>query len=513
MWVAYRNAAARTETMLPIIRQIFNEWAWMTPLLLVVTILMSVATVAAVLLDRRSRSQSAMSWVLLVVVAPFVGPIVYLFVGRAWLSGKRSRSYARVAQERAEFRRRDEASGAAADRRAARERVQSALAIEQRRLAVQAASISGDFPIGGNDIEIFDEAEALFARMAEDIDRAERHVHVEFYIALDDATSCHVFSALEAAARRGIPCRLLLDGLGSRAFLKSQRHRELLAAGVQVVEALPVGFLRRRFGRVDLRNHRKIVVIDGAVGYIGSHNLASKDFKVKERYAPWIDATMRVRGPVANDLQKIFVEDWYLETDEELVNLIALGVRDGTDPAIAQVLGTGPATYESAMPQLILSLVHLAEEEVILTTPYFVPDEPALASLLTTARRGVRTVLVVPEHNDSMLVKLASRKFYQRLLEAGVEIWQYRGGLLHAKTIVVDGRTSLMTSANLDRRSFELNLEASLVVYDAEVTRRLRAVQEGYLRKSKRVEPSEWYARPAWKRLIENAVGLMSPLL
>jgi cardiolipin synthase len=214
-----------------------------------------------------------------------------------------------------------------------------------------------------------------------------------------------------------------------------------------------------------------------------------------------------------NDLQKVFVEDWFLETDEVLVNLVGAAALDGHTPAIAQVLGTGPATYESAMPQLILSIVHLAEHEVVLTTPYFVPDEPSLAALLTAARRGVRTVLVVPEHNDSLLVKLASRKFFQRLLDAGVEIWQYRGGLLHAKTIVVDGKTCLMTSANLDRRSFELNLEASLVVYDAETSAKLRAVQEGYITRSKRIGAKEWYARPAWKRLIENAVGLLSPLL
>ena len=200
-------------------------------------------------------------------------------------------------------------------------------------------------------------------------------------------------------------------------------------------------------------------------------------------------------------------------TDQSLSQLIGLSVRDGSEPAIAQVLGTGPATYEDAMPQMILSTVHLAEDEVVLTTPYFVPDEPALTSLLTAARRGVRTVLVVPEHNDSLLVKLASRRYYHRLLEAGVEIWLYRGGLLHAKTIVADGKTSLMTSANLDRRSFELNLEVSLVIFDADTSKRLRALQESYLRKSTRIDAKEWYARSAWKRLIENAVGLMSPLL
>jgi cardiolipin synthase len=451
--------------------------------------------------------------VLLVIVAPLVGPIIYWIFGKAWLSRKREAAYVEVAAERREARLREEASGAGAMRRTARETVLRALSPDQRLLAVQAASISGDFPVGGNDIEIFEEADDLFARMVEDIEAAEQHVHIEFYIALEDRTTAPVFAALERAALRGVACRLLLDGIGSRALLLSERHSQLRAAGVQVVEALPVGIVRRRFGRIDLRNHRKIVVIDRAIGYIGSHNLAAKDFKVKERYAPWIDATMRVAGPAANDLQKIFAEDWFLETDEELWNLIGQGVLDGHTSALAQVLGTGPATYESAMPQLILSIVHLAEEEVVLTTPYFVPDEPALASLLTAARRGVRTVLVVPEQNDSWLVKLASRKFYQRLLDAGVEIWHYRGGLLHAKTIVVDGKTSLMTSANLDRRSFELNLEASLVVYDGETSRRLRAVQERYLARSRRISAREWHARPAWKRLVENAVGLLSPLL
>jgi cardiolipin synthase len=483
------------------------------PILVALPIVLSLATLAAVLLDRRCRSQSAISWVLLVIVAPLVGPIIYWIFGKAWLSRKREAAYVEVAAERREARLREEASGAGAMRRTARETVLRALSPDQRLLAVQAASISGDFPVGGNDIEIFEEADDLFVRMVEDIDAAEQHVHIEFYIALEDRTTAPVFAALERAALRGVACRLLLDGIGSRALLLSERHSQLRAAGVQVVEALPVGIVRRRFGRIDLRNHRKIVVIDRAIGYIGSHNLAAKDFKVKERYAPWIDATMRVAGPAANDLQKIFVEDWYLETDEELWNLVGQGVLDGHTSALAQVLGTGPATYESAMPQLILSIVHLAEEEVVLTTPYFVPDEPALASLLTAARRGVRTVLVVPEQNDSWLVKLASRKFYQRLLDAGVEIWHYRGGLLHAKTIVVDGKTSLMTSANLDRRSFELNLEASLVVYDAETSRRLRAVQEGYLARSRRISAREWHARPAWKRLVENAVGLLSPLL
>ncbi len=165
------------------------------------------------------------------------------------------------------------------------------------------------------------------------------------------------------------------------------------------------------------------------------------------------------------------------------------------------------------MPQMVLSLVHAAEEEVVLTTPYFVPDEPALAALLTAARRGVRTVLILPARNDSVLVELASRKYFQRLLEAGVELWQYHGGLLHSKTIVVDRQTCLMTSANLDRRSFELNLEVSMVVYDEAVSVELRRLQDDYLARSTRIDPRDWWNRPAWKRLVENGIGLLSPIL
>ncbi len=499
--------------MLPVLKSIFADWPIAAPLLVALAVVLSAGTLVAVLLDRRCRSQSAMSWVLLVLIAPIVGSLVYWVFGKAWLSAKREQAYAAVAAERREMRLREEASGGGNARREAREAVLAALDSDQQRLAVQAASISGDFPAGANEIDIFEDADELFERLAEDIDRATQHVHIEFYIALDDATSARVFAALERAAARGVTCRLLLDDVGSRAFLRSGRAESLRVSGVQVVEALAVGAIRRGFSRIDLRNHRKIVVIDRVIGYIGSHNLAAKDFKVKEKYAPWIDATMRVRGPAVNDLQKIFVEDWYLETDEVLANLVGASAIDAHTPAIAQVIGTGPATYDSAMPQLILSIVHLAESEVVLTTPYFVPDEPALSALLTAARRGVRTVLVVPDVNDSLLVKLASRKFFQRLLDAGVEIWQYRGGLLHSKTIVVDGKTCLMTSSNLDRRSFELNLEASLVVYDAATSVKLRAVQERYLRKSRRIDPLDWYARPAWKRLVENAVGLLSPLL
>ncbi len=483
------------------------------PWLVALSFAMSLTTIVAVLLDPRIRSTSALSWVLLCVIAPFIGPCIYLVAGRAWLSRKREAAYRAVAAERAESRLREEACGGAAARLAARHAVLATLTQEQQLIAIQAASISGDFPLGNNEITIFDEADDLFAQLTRDIANAERHVHIEFYIVLDDETSSRVFVALEEAARRGVACRLMVDGLGSRSFLNSARHAQLVAAGVQVVEALPVGIVRRRFGRIDLRNHRKIVVIDDVIGYIGSHNLAAKDFKVKERYAPWIDATMRVKGAVANDLQKIFVEDWFLETDEALWPLVSDGRVDQATPAIAQVLGTGPATYQNAMPQMILSMVHLAQHEVVLTTPYFVPDEASLVSLLTAARRGVRTVLIVPERNDSMFVRLASRRFYERLLEAGVEIWEYRGGLLHAKTIVADGRTCLMTSANLDRRSFELNLEASLVVYDEKTSAALRALQGCYLAKSRRVDKAAWSARPAWKRLIENAMGLLSPIL
>jgi cardiolipin synthase len=470
-------------------------------------VVLALLTALALLSDRRIRLASATSWLLLIAVVPVFGCVAFWLVGKPWLQ-KRRRQHIR--------RQTEKLAGRMLTERAIRARgvrdALNAMPLGTRGLATLAGSISGMPPVGGNEVEFFAETDELFARIAEDIDAATEHVHVLFYIVCDDHSSRPVLEAMERAARRGVTVRLLVDAIGSLWFARGAARRRLEAAGVEVRECLPAGLVRALFQRIDLRNHRKLVVVDNRIGYIGSHNLAAADFKVKKAHVVWVDATARIDGPAANELQRVFVEDWFLETDESLDGLLR-PLNNAGGGTLVQVVSTGPTSDEQSMPQVIATCLHLAQRELILTTPYFVPDEPTMVSLITAARRGVKVVLVVPEHNDSHLVRLASRSYFQRLLDAGVELREFRGGMLHAKTITVDDALSVMTSANLDRRSFEINFEVSLVLYDEIATQAMRGIQESYLERSERIEGTAWSNRPWWRRVIENAVGLASPVL
>ncbi|MFM7809697.1 MAG: phospholipase D-like domain-containing protein, partial [Planctomycetota bacterium] len=287
----------------------------------------------------------------------------------------------------------------------------------------------------------------------------------------------------------------------------------LEAGGVRVAEALPVTLFRLVFARLDIRNHRKLLIVDGTIAWVGSQNIADASFAPKARYAPWVDCMLRIRGPLVRELQVVFVEDWFMEHEEDLDAALAIEPAFETDGLSAQAVATGPNFRNDAMASLLQAAVHLARGEIVLTTPYYVPDLAMQSALAVAARRGVRVHLVVPRRNDSWLVQRASRAFYDELLDAGVSIHEFTGGLLHAKTLCVDGTTSVVTSANLDRRSFEINFEMGVLVYDAGFAGRLRVLQQGYIDRSVRVDPIEWAARTLGRRLLEGAAGLLSPLL
>ncbi len=489
-----------------------HDWVALARLFIGAEIALQVSTILAVLLSRRSTGPVLLSWLLLVITVPLIGALLYWTFGTPWLSARRQKRCKQVARRLAEVRR---AEHNAQKRAAEHEAVEPLHRIlpAYRSFAALASSISGAGPLGGNTVKAIRRSRELFECVAEDIDHAQHSVHLLFYIAIDDVTSEKVFLALERAARRGVKCRAIFDAIGSRAFLRSTCCQSLRDAKVEVVAALPVGIMRAFFNRIDLRNHRKLVVIDSAIAFSGSHNLADGAFKIKRRFAPWVDAAVRVEGPIAQDLQRIFVEDWFLETGDDLSRGVTPLVVSRDAGALVQALATGPTTYAGAMPQVVVSMVHLAQHELIVTTPYFVPDEPTHAALATAARRGVRTVLVVPKRNDSWLVEHASRHFFSRLLDAGVEIWEFKAGLLHAKTIVVDGQLSLMTSANLDRRSFDLNLELALVLYDAAASAEVRRLQDGYMHDAVRIDRDRWARRGAHRRMVENLCGILAPIL
>jgi len=458
------------------------------------------------LLRPHREPAARMAWVVVIALAPVVGVAAYVLFGEVNL-GRR-----RVARLKAAI----ETLPAAAS-------VAGASAeddVPERFLQLfrVGQSVNHYLPVAGNRATLMPDSAAAIHAMVADIDAARASVHVLFYIWLADESGLAVAEALMRAARRGVACRAIADDLGSRALIRSAHWQAMAASGVRLATALPVGnlLLRPLKGRVDMRNHRKIVVIDGAVTYCGSQNCADAAFAVKPRFAPWVDVMARFEGPVVRQNQHLFAGDWMAETGEDLTALVAAPPPEQPGSGsgfIAQVIGSGAAVRYSAMPETFVALMSAARRELVITTPYYVPDEPIQAALCASARRGVATTIVFPERNDSWVVAAASRSYYRELLAAGVEIREYVGGLLHAKTLTLDGEMALIGSANMDRRSFELNAENNILVHDAGFTRTLRARQQVFLDAARPVTRAEVDAYGRGRQIWNNAIAMVGPVL
>jgi cardiolipin synthase len=385
-----------------------------------------------------------------------------------------------------------------------------------RQLFALARSISGFQSAGGNTAQLLPDSNAVIDEMVHDIDAAKDHVHVLFYIWLPDRNGLKVADALKRAASKGVTCRAMADDLGSRSMIRSEHWAAMRAAGVRVAAGLPIGnlLLRLFMGRIDLRNHRKIVVIDDHITYCGSQNCADPEFLVKAKYAPWVDAVMRFEGPIARQNQFLFASDWMAQVDENLGELLSRPLAlTQTGTTSAQVIGTGPTVRYSAMPEMFEALMFAARRRMVVTTPYYVPNESLQSALCTSSFRGVDTTLVVPARNDSWIVGAASRSYYADLLAAGVKIFEYEGGLLHAKTLTVDGEVTLIGSANMDRRSFDLNYENNILFYDPVLTAAVCARQSDYISRSRPVSEEEVQAWRMPRRLWFNLIATLGPVL
>ena len=469
---------------------------------LVVEMLIRVGFICLVLMRRRPASVT-LAWVVVILAIPLLGVVLYLLVGEVRLGRRRIRKHRDIVATI------ESSTPFVCASQLTHNRIDPRFS----HIAVLAESAGGNEPLAGNAMRLIGDTNVFIQALVEDIDNAQFHCHLLFYIYLTDHSGTRVAGALMRAAKRGVMCRLLVDSVGSSAFVNSDLHRELREAGVRVVEALAVNPFRMLLARVDLRNHRKLAVIDGVIGYTGSQNIADAEFAPKPRFAPWVDATIRIEGPLVWDLQVLFIEDWFLDTNESLVDLLHIHPVPQSDNIIGQVIGTGPSSFTEALRQLSQSMFHSARQELIVTTPYFVPDDATLTALCATARRGVETMLVVPARNDSPLVAAASRSHYEELLACGVRIYEFEQGLLHAKTVTVDRDLALVSTANLDRRSFELNFEVSVVVYDDDFASQLRFMQRGYIAESRLIEPAQWKRRLLPAKLWHNAAGTLSPLL
>ena len=326
-------------------------------------------------------------------------------------------------------------------------------------------SISGFEPVGGNHARLMADSNAAIDAMVPISTKPPIMFICLFYIWMPDANGRKMAEALKRAVARGVTCRAMVDDLGSRLLIRSALWTDMEAAGVKLGRALKVGnpLLRVFAGRIDLRNHRKIVVIDNRITYCGSQNCADPEFLTKAKYAPWVDAVMRFTGPVVRQNQHLFSHDWMAYENEDIREIL-LEPMEPPEPGFpAQVVASGPTGRYSAASEMFETLMYGARRELFITTPYYVPNDAMQAALCAAANRGVDTTIIFPARNDDFAVRAASRSYYADLLAAGVKIHEYGAGLLHTKSMTVDGEVTLIGSANMDRRSFDLNYENNIL--------------------------------------------------
>ncbi|MCE0556178.1 MULTISPECIES: cardiolipin synthase [unclassified Motilimonas] len=369
--------------------------------------------------------------------------------------------------------------------------------------------------IAGNHLTLLDTTDTILLELIEQVNQAEHSCMMEFYIWHLGGFSDQLADALGNAAKRGVDCKLLLDSVGSRAFFDSELPDELRAAGVQLVEVLKSGPLRMFFQRQDLRMHRKLVCIDERIAYTGSMNIVDpRFFKQDAGLGEWIDVMVRVQGPAVALITSLLQWDWEMETGERL--LTPFGTQDtlhGGCGDRVQLIPSGPFPGGDCIHQLLLTCVYQAKHSLVLTTPYFVPDDSLHKALQAAAHRGVQVKIILPALNDSLMVKYAASAFYDELLAAGVEIYKFHGGLLHTKSIVVDEVVALVGTVNLDRRSFWLNFEVTMLVDDAEFAGRVLNLQLQYMLASEKLTLNQWRQRSRIRRFWENVFYLFSPIL
>lgn len=461
---------------------------------------------AHILLRRNRQPESRIAWLVVVVALPYLGALAYLLLGHVSVGRRRVERRGEVL---ARLPRAEAAPGWTA--------TGNRPVLDDRDIPLfeVGKSISAYPAVGGNRAALMSDENATIDTMIADIDRAREHVHLLFYIWLTDHTGTRVAEALMRAAKRGVTCRAIVDDMGSRALLRSNLWADMQAAGVCTGRALKVGnpLLRMLNGRVDLRNHRKIVVIDNWITYCGSQNCADPAFLPKARFGPWVDAVVRFEGPIARENQHLFAVDWMANGGDDVRELLTRPLEAASSGFAAQVIATGPTYRSSAMPELFSTLVFAAKHQLFITTPYYVPNEALQAALCASANRGVDTTMIFPARNDDVAVAGASRSYYLDLLSAGVKIHEYQAGLLHTKSLTLDGRITLIGSANMDRRSFDLNYENNILVSDAALTDAMLARQMAYLRDSRPVTRAEVEAWSTGRRLWNNAVAIVGPLL
>jgi cardiolipin synthase len=481
-----------------------NAFVWAPTILLLVELIIKIVAIGTVPGNR--RPSSSIAWLLLIVVTPIFGLVIFLLIGSPFVRGRRARVQAEANQ-----------------------------VITERTAEVPDLPSGADIPVGVDSLMrlnrrlsylpcvtgvshgLFGDYNASIQAMTDSVKEAEKTVHVEFFITAWDDTTNIFCTALVEAVQRGVKVRLLYDHVASRRYPGfKEMNTKLTAAGIEWHEMMPIKPFKGKWRRPDLRNHRKLLVVDSKVAFMGSQNMIDSSYLLPGNLKVgrhWKDLNIKISGEIVMELETVFAMDWYTETGERLGAELQLVDDPDVSDAPMQLLPSGPGYLTIPNLRLFTGLVHRAQQKLSLTSPYFVPDDSLLEAITTAAYRGVAVELFVSEQADQFVVQHAQASYYDVLLEAGVRIYQYpKPTVLHAKHFTVDDMVGIIGSSNMDYRSFGLDYEITLMSTGEQFVADLHAVADGYRAVSRELTLAEWSTRSKGQRYVDNVMRLVSAL-
>ncbi len=470
-----------------------NAWLyWIFSIAYAVTIV----SIVGVIISENRNPVKSLAWVTVLLLLPVVGIILYLFFGRSIKTRMISR------RNRRRLKRHHQTLSVKSSIQAL-----SPESVGSIRLSRSLTS-TAFYP--GNHVDIFTDGKTKFDRLEADLRAARRYINIQYYIFADDATGRRISDILKERSREGVTVRVIYDHVGS---LSTSRRffREMEEAGIEVHPFFKVTF--PPFGtRINWRNHRKICIIDGTVGYIGGMNVADRYIDGGKKFTMWRDNHARIEGPAVASLQYSFAIDWSFMGQELITDPLPRPVSfdDGVG---VQLLSSGPTAQWPNIAFQFIRVIAAAKHRVYLYTPYFLPTEALLKALQTAALAGVDVRVLMPRRSDSMMLNEASRSYVSECLRSGIKFYLYTAGMMHAKTLIVDDEYVSVGSTNFDFRSFEHNFEANIQIYSREVNAHMAEIFRDDLSSCVRILPSQWNRRPIHKKAIQSVLRLLSPIL
>lgn len=476
--------------------------------LLLLSIDIALRLLALLIIPNNRKPSSAAAWLLAIFFMPSIGLLAFWLIGNPKLPKARRKKQSRITKM-------------------LRDITNNATAIRDENhapdwlMSISQLSVNlGALPlVGGNSAKLIDGYEDAIKQMANAVDRSKKYINFEFYITSYDKTSAPLIDALIKAHKRGVEVKILLDHIGSLQYPDYKKTIKLFdKEGLNWHLMLPVQPFKGKFQRPDLRNHRKILICDGMVAFTGSQNIIDSSYNKKKNIKKgifWKELMVRLEGLVVAELNALFAADWYAETDENILPktvVEAAEIKDMGD-VDCQVIPSGPGFDSENNLKMFNSLIYNAQQKIIISSPYFVPDESILMALTTAAERGVHVELFVSEVGDQFLVYHAQRSYYETLLKAGIKVYMYKSpAVLHAKHMTIDDNVAVVGSSNMDIRSFGLNFEVSVLFYDNKFVKKMRVIEDGYRLNSKKLQLKQWVRRPYRQKFLDNVARLTSAL-